>query len=157
MRWPGKIPAGQRLSKPMHIIDWYPTLVKLAGGSLEQKLPLDGRDVWPMITEKAGSPHEAILSAQSIDNAAVRMGDWKLIVSNGADAELPEEGGAKAKKKGKGKAKAKGRKYEPVMLFNLAADPSEKTNLAAQQPERVATMKAKLAELLKDAVSSGVK
>ena len=155
--WPGKIPAGQRIKEVMHIIDWYPTLVKLAGGSLEQKLPLDGRDVWPMITEKAASPHEAILSAQSIDNAAVRMGDWKLIVSTGADAERPNEGGAKAKKKGKGKAKAKGRKYEPVMLFNLAADPSEKINLAAKEPERVATMKAKLAELMKDAVPSGVK
>jgi len=149
--WPGKIPGGQRLAAPMHIIDWYPTLVKLAGGSLEQKLPLDGRDVWPVLTEKAASPHEAILCVQSPDNAAVRMGDWKLIVSNGTvvDDEAP--------KKKKAKAKAKGRKYEPVMLFNLAADPSEKTNLAAMEPERVATMKAKLAELLKDAVPSGVK
>ena len=150
--WPGKIPAGQRIKQPMHIIDWYPTLVKLAGGSLEQKLPLDGRDVWPMLTEKAASPHDAILSVQSRDNAAVRMGDWKLIVSNGAveDDEAP-------KKNAKAKKKAKGRKYEPVMLFNLAADPSESTNLAAQEPERVATMKARLAELLKDAVPSGVK
>jgi arylsulfatase A-like enzyme len=30
--WPGKIPAGQRIREPMHIIDWYPTMVKLAGG-----------------------------------------------------------------------------------------------------------------------------
>lgn len=150
--WPGKVPAGQRLSQPMHIIDWYPTLVKLAGGTLEQKLPLDGRDVWPMITEKAASPHDAILSAQSPENAAVRMGDWKLIVSNGVveDDEAP-------KKNAKAKKKAKGRKYEPVMLFNFAADPSEKTNLAAKEPERVASMKAKLADLLKDAVPSGVK
>jgi arylsulfatase A-like enzyme len=126
--------------------------VKLAGGSLEQKLPLDGRDVWPVLTEKAASPHDAILCAQSPDNAAMRMGDWKLIVSNGAveDDEAP-------KKNAKAKKKAKGRKYEPVMLFNLAADPSEKTNVADKEPERVATMKAKLAELLKDAVPSGVK
>jgi arylsulfatase A-like enzyme len=154
--WPGKIPAGQRLKQPMHIIDWYPTFVKLADGSLEQKLPLDGRDVWPMLTEKAASPHDAILSAQSPQNAAVRMGDWKLIVSTGADAELPEEGG-KVKKNTKTKKKAKARKYELVMLFNLSADPSEETNLADKEPERVATMKAKLAELLKDAVPSGAK
>lgn len=148
--WPGKIPAGQRLKAPMHIIDWYPTLVKLAGGTLEQKLPLDGLDVWPVLTEKATSPHDAILSAQSRDNAAVRMGDWKLIVRTGA-AEEDEAPKVKAKKK------AKGRKYEPVMLFNLASDPSETTNLATQEPERVATMKAKLAELMKDAVPSGAK
>ena len=150
--WPGQIPAGQRLTQPLHIIDWYPTIVKLAGGTLEQKLPLDGRDVWPLLTEKAASPHDAILSAQSIDNAAVRMGDWKLIVSNGAveNDEAPAKG-AKAKRK------AKGRKYEPVMLFNLATDPSETTNLAAQHPDRVAAMKERLAELLKDAVPSGAK
>ena len=43
------------------------------------------------------------------------------------------------------------------MLFNLAADPSEQTNLITQEPERASTMKARLAELLKDAVPSGVK
>lgn len=148
--WPGKIPAGQRITESMHIIDWYPTLVKLAGGTLVQKLPLDGRDAWPMITEKAASPHESILSAQSRDHAAVRMGDWKLIVSNGPlnNDEAPKR---------KANAKKKSRSSEPVMLFNLAEDPSETTNLAEKETQRVAMMKVKLAELLKDAVPSGVK
>jgi hypothetical protein len=43
------------------------------------------------------------------------------------------------------------------MLFNLAEDPSETTNLAEKETQRVAMMKVKLAELLKDAVPSGVK
>ena len=43
------------------MVDWYPTLLKLAGASLEQKLPLDGRDVWPTIAEGKPSPHEEIL------------------------------------------------------------------------------------------------
>lgn len=150
--WPGKIPSGQRIQEPMHIVDWFPTLVKLAGGNLEQKLPLDGLDVWPMLTEKAPSPHEAILSVQSPQNAAVRMGDWKLITIGDGAAELPEESG-----KGKKAKKAKGRKYESVMLFNLTKDPGETTNLAKQEPERLAALKAKLADLLKDAVPSGAK
>lgn len=150
--WPGKIPAGQNLKAPMHIIDWYPTIVKLAGGSLEQKLPLDGRDVWPMLTEKAASPHDAILSAQSPQSGALRMEDWKLIVTKESDIDDGEtDKNAKTKKKGKN------RKYEPVMLFNLQADPGEKTNLADKEPERVAAMKTKFAELLKDAVPSGSK
>jgi arylsulfatase A-like enzyme len=37
--WPGHIPAGQRIQEPMHIIDWYPTLLKLAGTSENQPLP----------------------------------------------------------------------------------------------------------------------
>ncbi|MFN9915666.1 MAG: sulfatase-like hydrolase/transferase, partial [Pirellulaceae bacterium] len=59
VNWPGHIPAGVRNREPMHIIDWYPTLIGQAGGSLEQKMPIDGKDVWPMLTAKAKSPHEA--------------------------------------------------------------------------------------------------
>ena len=148
--WPGHIPAGQRIRQPMHMVDWYPTLIKQAGGSLEQKLPVDGLDVWPILTKQAASPHDAILSVstQGPSRAAVRMGDWKLIVDGGA-ADIAPPG----KKKGK---KAAG-KYEAVALYDLSADPSEAKNLADAQPERVKAMRARLAELLKDAVPSGVR
>jgi arylsulfatase A-like enzyme len=148
--WPGRIPAGQRIRQPMHMVDWYPTLIKQAGGSLEQKLPVDGLDVWPMLTKQAASPHDAILSVstQGPSRAAVRMGDWKLIVDGGA-ADIAPPG----KKKGK---KAAG-KYEAVALYDLSADPAEAKNLAEAQPERVKAMRARLAELLKDAVPSGVR
>jgi arylsulfatase A-like enzyme len=148
--WPGRIPAGQRIRQPMHMVDWYPTLIKQAGGSLEQKLPIDGLDVWPMLTKQAASPHDAILSVstQGPSRAAVRMGDWKLIVDGGAADVAPT-----GKKKGK---KAAG-KYEAVALYDLSADPSEAKNLADAQPERVKAMRARLAELTKDAVPSGVR
>lgn len=152
--WPGHIPADQRVRQPMHMVDWYPTLIKLAGGSLEQKLPLDGLDIWPMLTKGAASPHDAILSVstQGPARAAVRMGDWKLLVSGNADADGGEDdGAAKAKKKGK-KATDK---YESVALYNLIEDPSESKNLAVAQPERVKAMRARLTQLLKDAVPSG--
>ena len=154
--WPGHIPADQRVRQPMHMVDWYPTLIKLAGGSLEQKLPLDGLDVWPMLTKGAASPHDAILSVstQGPARAAVRMGDWKLMVSGNADADTGEDDGAKKAKK---KGKAAAGKYEPVALYNLVDDPSESKNLADSQPERVKAMRTRLAELLKDAVPSGVK
>jgi arylsulfatase A-like enzyme len=149
--WPGKIPAGQRLAEPMHIIDWYPTVVTLAGGTLEGSQPLDGRDVWPMLTQKAPSPHEFILSAQSPQKAALRVGNWKLILQPGETADKAK---GKAKNKGKGKGKA-APATEPVALYDLATDPGEATNLAGRKPERVATMRSKLEELLKDAVPSG--
>jgi len=148
--WPGRIPAGQRIRQPMHMVDWYPTLIKQAGGSLEQKLPIDGLDVWPMLTKQAASPHDAILSVstQGPSRAAVRMGDWKLLVDGGADDVAPS---------GKKKGKKSAGKYEQVALYDLSADPSEAKNLADAQPERVKTMRARLAELLKDAVPSGVR
>lgn len=149
--WPGRIPAGQRIKEPLHIIDWYPTLVKLAGGTLEQKQSLDGRDVWPLLTQGAPSPHEAILSVQSPTHAALRMGDWKLIINAGATADATSDA-SPAKRRAKTKAKAK---PEAVALYNLAADLGETTNLAEQEPERLAAMKAKLAELLQGAVPPG--
>jgi arylsulfatase A-like enzyme len=155
VNWPGHIPAGVTIREPMHVIDWFPTLVKLAGGSLEQKLPLDGRDVWPMLTQGAKSPHDAILLVQTPTHAAVRMGDWKLIVSapNPDSAASPEGQPKRAKAKAKArKAAAQGRALE---LYNLATDVGEKTNLAAQEPERVAALRAKLEELLKNAAPPG--
>jgi len=152
--WPGRIPAGQRVREPMHMVDWYPTLLKLARGSIEQPLPVDGLDVWPMLTQSAPSPHDAILSVstQGPARAAVRMGDWKLIVSGNADADAEEDGKSK-----KGKGANGGGKYEPVALYDLANDPGEGNNLASKQPERVSTMRARLSALLRDAVPSGAK
>ena len=147
--WPGHIPSGATIKEPMHVIDWFPTLVKLAGGSLEQKLPLDGRDVWPMLTQGAKSPHDAILSVQAPTHAAVRMGDWKLLM-NASEQDSEEATDSAAKKKNKGAAKP-----DSVELYNLVVDIGEKTNLADKEPERIATMRAELAELLKNAVPPG--
>jgi arylsulfatase A-like enzyme len=117
-KWPGKIPAGGEVDQPLHIVDVYPTLLKLAGADLsKQKLPLDGKDAWDTIAKGAPSPHDAILLNATPLNGAIRMGDWKLIVGKGqglTSAESQEGnaagddddaggGGAKAAKAGKGK------------------------------------------------------
>jgi arylsulfatase A-like enzyme len=149
--WPGRVPSGARVREPMHMVDWYPTLLGIAGASTEQKLPIDGRDVWPMLTKGAPSPHDAILSVstQGPKRAAVRMGDWKLLVSGdvGTDGDEGNTAG-KARRRGQ---RAVG-KYEPVALYNLVDDPSESKNLATQEPDRVKAMRARLVELTKDAV-----
>lgn len=146
--WPGHIPAGVTIKEPMHAIDWYPTLVKLAGGSLEQKLPLDGRDVWPMLTKGAKSPHDAVLLVQNPARAAVRMGDWKLL-TNASEQDSEEAG---VDRPGKG---SRGTNVSGISLYNLANDIGEKNDLAASEPERVASMKAKLQELLQNAAPEG--
>jgi arylsulfatase A-like enzyme len=144
--WPGHVPAGKTIDGAMHVIDWYPTLIGLAGGSLKQALPIDGKDVWPMITKSGKSPHKAILSVSTRgpSQAAIRMGDWKLIV---ADAD--ESDGATLKKQPK--------KYEPVSLFNLADDPGESKNLSSAHPERVAKMRKELSTMLTGAAAPGGK
>ncbi len=146
--WPGHIPAGVTINEPMHAIDWYPTLVTLASGSLAQKHSLDGRDVWPMLSRGAKSPHDAILLVQSPERAALRMGDWKLLMN--ASEKDGEAAAANESKERKGTAGATG-----VALYNLTSDIGEKTDLAATEPERTAVMQAKLRELLRNAVPEG--
>ncbi|TAJ47666.1 MAG: arylsulfatase [Chitinophagaceae bacterium] len=146
VNWPGHVPKAKRITEPMHVIDWYPTLVKLAGATLAQTLPLDGLDIWPMITASAPSPHDAILSVSTHGpkEAAIRMGNWKLIAL-GADDNGPNEKPAP-------KMLAK---YGTLSLYNLAEDPGETQNLASQYPDRVAAMKRKLSDLLRGAVPTG--
>jgi arylsulfatase A-like enzyme len=145
--WPGRVPAGATITQPMHAVDWYPTLVKLAGGSLEQKLPIDGRDVWPMITKGHKSPHEAILLVQSPTRAAVRMGNWKLL------ADLPGDGDDAAPRAANRARRNANR--APVELYDLASNIGESKNLADEQPERAAQMLAALKRMMKDAVPTG--
>ncbi len=151
--WDGHIKPGSTVDAPLHIVDWYPTLARLAGASLEQKLPLDGRDAWGAIAAGAPSPHDAILLNTTPTSGAIRMGDWKLVLNGSAnDSEDAENPAPSAAKKSKKKKSAE----ESVELFNLARDLYEKTNLAATQPAIVAELRARYATFAAQAVAPKV-
>jgi arylsulfatase A-like enzyme len=100
-----------------------PTLCGLAGYAPDKDLKWDGRDVWPELSGMSGSPaapRTLYWVGPGGRAAAVRHGDWKLIMQK--DGKGPE-------------------------LFDLSADPGEKTDLAAARPARVAELKALLARV----------
>lgn len=135
--FPGKIKPGTTVDEPLHVVDLYPTLLKMAGAPLEEKHPLDGLDIWPTITDGAPSPHqEILLNAREGRSSAIRIGDWKL-VKNGALGPL----------------KTIGEKDDVFELFNLKDDPLEKTNLAGQQPKKLEQLKRRLDVYTKEAVA----
>jgi arylsulfatase A-like enzyme len=146
--WQGHIKVGSAITQPLHMVDWYPTLLGLAGASLDQKLPLDGRDMLATLTLGAPSPNDQILLNTTPHGGALRVGDWKLVlngaVGTGEDDETPAPA---ARKKGKKQQRA------AVELFNLAQDLSEKHNLAAEQPEKVKELRARYDVLAKQAVT----
>ena len=119
--WPGKLAAGGKVAAPLHMTDWYPTILSLAGAPLEQPLPIDGKDIWPTISKNKPSPHDEILINVDGPQGAIRRGNWKLV-----DAAAPDE------------------KKRTVELFDLDSDPNEKTNLAEAKPDIVADLKARL-------------
>lgn len=152
--WPGHIKPGTVIREPLHIVDLFATFVKAAGGSTEQKLPLDGRDIMPVLTEGKPSPHEDILLNATVPGGegALRMGDWKLVV-NGRDAvsESHDHETGERKKADKPARKERGGEKK-VELFNLRDDPGETKDLAASQPEKLAELRQRFETYEKAAV-----
>ncbi|MFZ4768053.1 MAG: arylsulfatase, partial [Roseimicrobium sp.] len=86
IRWPGKIPAGARITEISGAIDLFPTLCDLAGIALPQTKPLDGRSLKPLLLRDAASPatpwpDRALISFQSGGkgrNVSVRSQRYRL-------------------------------------------------------------------------------
>ncbi len=148
IRWPdGLEGGGRRVTGMVRYIDVWPTLQRLAGmrepaGPGE---PLDGEDVWPVISgQRPSGPSEffSYFEHYNREQLALIDGDWKIVRrgpailgANAADAP-PES------------LPARQRVPQPleVQLFNLAKDPLERVDLAAREPDRVRQMLTRLRE-----------
>lgn len=117
VNWPAQLTPATVI-EPLHMVDVMPTLLALAGGSGSADHPFDGRDMWDTLANGAPSPNEDVLINVEAFRGAVRKGDWKLLKV----ALLP------------GKTE----------LYDLAKDPGETTNVAAEHPEIVADLEARL-------------
>ena len=142
------VAAGKVANVPLHIVDMYPTLLKLAGASVDQSLPLDGLDAWPAIAHGESSPHKEILLNSTPAGGAIRVGDWKLLI-NAATAENETETADLTPDASRGAAPAPRRSVE---LFFLADDPYEQHDLAAENPQKVAELQARYDALARQAV-----
>jgi len=131
-RWPGVIKPGATCDTPIHVIDFIPTLLDILHRAPATDTVLDGLSYLPLLK---GQPDKAIETRalywhcpvylegdktvlwRSTPSDIIRQGPWKLI-----ETYAPKE----------------------IELYNLAADLSETTNLAKQQPQLTAELLAKL-------------
>ncbi|MDA7920702.1 sulfatase [Verrucomicrobiales bacterium] len=88
IRWPGRIPAGQSNGRLMTAMDLLPTFAALAGAKIPADRVIDGRDIWPVLTQDAPTPHEAFFYHRGDVLMAVRSGKWKLHRNKGKPSEL---------------------------------------------------------------------
>ena len=138
--WPGVLKAGAVVNEPLHMVDMYPTLLALAGGRLEQPLPLDGKDAWATIAEGKPSPHEEILLNVTPYNGALRQGNWKLVRNGNLTANYT--GGPPT--------------VDTYELFNLSEDPLEKNDLSRTNPEKLQELQHRLRSYAAEAVPANI-
>ena len=125
--WPGHIKPGE-VTGMMHVVDMFPTLAALAGADAKKGKPLDGVDVWPTFSEGKPSPRTEVVYNVEPFRAGLRQGDWKLVWRTLLPSALE--------------------------LYNIAQDPSEKTNLADKNPQKVAELQKRIETLARESAKS---
>ena len=121
MRWTGTIPPGQESAAIASNLDLFPTVLQMAGVSLPPDRPIDGRDILPLLTKRAAPAAREFFYFVGGNVEAVREGRWKFRLA----------------------AAGRGQPLEPE-LYNLDVDPSERYNVAKDQPGLAARLGQRL-------------
>jgi arylsulfatase A-like enzyme len=125
MRWPAALEAGGKMDEIMSAMDVFPTLAEAAGVETRNERSLDGRSLWPAISEGKDQPREDWLFFASETpikghfSLTALNDEWKLV------QEIDQ-----------GLLSATVTNY----LFRLQDDPYEYSNLASEHPGIVADM-----------------
>lgn len=118
-RWPGHIPAGRTSEVPVYFPDFAPTALDLAGAPAKHS---DGITLRPFLLHPELKERDRFLYWEFYEPSfeqAVRWGQWKAVRHD---------------RKG------------PLELYNLILDPSEKKNIAAENPKVVARIEQYIRE-----------
>jgi arylsulfatase A-like enzyme len=116
-RWPGVIPAGSSTDQVAITMDWSATALALADAT--SPVPLDGIDLMPALKSGSVTAERELYwrISQRQKQKAMRRAEWKYLVTEAGEH-----------------------------LFDLAHDPSEKTDRKADQPQMLAGLRAAYAE-----------
>lgn len=139
--WPGVIRAGDREDQLCSSIDIFPTVLAAAGAHIAEHLP--GFNLLPVLKSGDRTPRSEVLGETFAHDIAdvddpersllyrwVVWDKWKLILTYDGEVERYAEYHPRADKR--------------PQLYDLRADPHEQLNVAAQHPDIVARLVAKI-------------
>lgn len=134
VRWPAQIAPGRQVDRLAVSMDIAPTLLDLCGVAKPSPVKFDGRSLAPLLRgENVAWPDRTLVfqwhrgeAPEQYRNMAVRSQEWKLVHA------APDDGESGKRSLGK---------YD-FQLFNIARDPFEQHDVAAEQPKIAADLKA---------------
>jgi arylsulfatase A-like enzyme len=166
-RWPGRIPAGHVSPEPANLCDLFPTVLAAADVPPPKDRPLDGKNILPLLTSSARSPHAALFAFRGDRLCTVRSGKWKLHLAAPGPAKervwKPDEKWIDPRRPDGVRILAPYEQAHPsqfpgaltgdavttVGLFDLEQDPAEQHNVADRYSDVVKQLQAH-AEKLQD-------
>ncbi len=136
VRYPGRIKAGSVSSRTWCTVDLLPTVAHLAGAALPAN-PIDGKNVWDLISGRAGAanPHEyyPFSTAQVFEGVLSGDGRWKL--------HLPHQYRVVVAPGNDGNAGVYRQERIELSLYDMKNDPFETTDVLGKYPEIAARLK----------------
>ena len=131
IKYPKEIMPKTIIDEPVMGIDWMPTFSFLTGSKLSEN-KIDGKNIWPLITQKEKkSPHQELyFYYRQNELHAVRSGDWKLYFPRTYRSLNGKPGGKDGMP-----VKYEYNKVKSNELYNLIVDPRELSNVYSENME----------------------
>jgi arylsulfatase A-like enzyme len=138
-RFPSRIAPGQVATAMATTMDVLPTVANVCGAALPAK-PLDGVDIWPLLTGVSGEVNrDVFLYFNDHDLQCARLGSWKLHIGRlNVPLYTP--------------IPAQGRYNLPLPnpeLYDMTLDPQEGYDRAERNPQVVADIRARADRLIR--------
>jgi arylsulfatase A-like enzyme len=127
-RWPGHIPPGTRCAATVGQVDFLATIAEALGRAISRQVGVDGVSFLPQLlgTNTTPTGRDGLVHHSINGSFALRDGRWKLLLA-------PDSGGWSAPRPGD----AGNAGLPRFQLYDLEADPAERTNQVEQHPEIV--------------------
>lgn len=140
VRWPGVVAANAESSQLVGQVDLFATVADLLDQPLPADAAVDSVSILPILQGDDRPVRQHAIQQSAEGYFAIRDGQWKLelCAGSGGWSEPREPQAAK-------------RKLPPDQLYDLAHDPGEQQNVAADHPEIV----ARLTQLLEESIANG--